>query len=271
MMTSLAFDFGRNWQAFSAAKLDVRRLNDAVQSLQDLIGSENIRGRTFLDIGCGSGLFSIAAAQCGAARVVGFDISPTTIEVSRNNVARFADHLDGITAPHFCIGDVLDDAFLADLGTFDIVYAWGVLHHTGAMWQAIRNAVSLVEPEDGTLVIAIYNHHWTSPVWKQIKRMYNLSPGAVRWLLNYLFGALIYGGVWITAHENPLHKERGMDFWYDVIDWLGGYPYEYARISDVIGFVQPLGLQVEQVVKPRGWTGCNEFVFRRSKAPRELD
>jgi len=193
-------------------------------------------------------------------------MNPTAIEVSKNNLVRIADHLDAIAMPHFCIGDVLDGAFLAKLGMFDIVYAWGVLHHTGGMWQAIRNAASLVEPENGMLVLAIYNRHWTSPVWKQIKRLYNLSPGPVRWLLNYLFGALIYVAVWVITRRNPVNKERGMDFWYDVIDWLGGYPYEYTRISDIVDFVQPLGFQVEQIVKPRVPTGCNEFVFRRSNS-----
>jgi 2-polyprenyl-6-hydroxyphenyl methylase/3-demethylubiquinone-9 3-methyltransferase len=191
---TLAFDFGSNWEAFSDAKLDARRLQSTVQSLRELIGTENVAGRTFLDIGCGSGLFSIAAALCGAARVVGFDINPTGIEVCKRNVARFADHVGLVTVPHFCVGSVLDNEFLSGLGVFDVVYAWGSLHHTGDMWQSIHNAASLVKPKEGTLIIAIYNRHWTSPVWKQIKFLYNLSSRPVRWLLNYLFGALIYAG-----------------------------------------------------------------------------
>jgi 2-polyprenyl-6-hydroxyphenyl methylase/3-demethylubiquinone-9 3-methyltransferase len=137
------------------------------------------------------------------------------------------------------------------------------------MWEAIRKAASLVEPENGTFVIAIYNHHWTSPIWKQIKRLYNLSPDPLRRMLNCFFAIAIYVGVWVTARQNPLHKERGMDFWYDVIDWLGGYPYEYGRITDVVKFVEPLGFQADRITKPRGWTGCNEFVFRRSKPSHE--
>ncbi len=267
----LCYDFGGNWQAFSAAKLDARRLDAAVQSLRQLIGAENVQGRTFLDVGCGSGLFSVAAALCGAAQVVGFDINPTGIEVCRSNAARFAEHLNSVAVPHFCVGSALDREFLTALGTFDVVYAWGCLHHTGDMWQAIRNTASLVKPETGTLVMSIYNYHWTSPVWKQVKFLYNVSPRPVRWLLNYLFGALVYAGVWATTRQNPLKKERGMDFWYDVIDWLGGYPYEYARIADVVDFVQALGFQVEQVVKTRGWTGCNEYVFSRALTNRPRD
>ncbi|MBN1992342.1 MAG: class I SAM-dependent methyltransferase [Anaerolineae bacterium] len=261
---SLEFDFGRNWQDFSAAKLDNQRLQAAVQSLQDLIGAKNIVGRSFLDIGCGSGLFAIAAAQSGAARVVGFDLNPTAIEVSTRNALRLKKQGDALAAPHLCVGNVLDQAFLAQLGTFDLVYAWGSLHHTGAMWQAIRNAASLVEPERGSLVMAIYNYHWSSPIWQQIKWLYNLSPGPGRWLLNYLFGAIIYAAKALVTGRNPLAKERGMDFWYDVIDWLGGYPYEYASPTDIVNFIEAEGFQIERIVAPTVPTGCNEFVFRRA-------
>lgn len=264
-MTSLSFDFGRNWEAFSAARVDAQRLDHAKKSLVDLIGEDRIVGHTFLDVGCGSGLFSIAATQLGAGRVLGFDVNPTAVDVSKANVYRLREHLSTeAVEPSFCMGNALDQGFLASLGTFDIVYAWGVLHHTGAMWQAIRNVTSTVKSDNGMLIIAIYNHHWTSSFWKQIKRLYNLSPSAVRWLLNYVLGALIYIGVWVATRGNPLHKDRGMDFWYDVIDWLGGYPYEYAGVESVERFLEALGFQVERVVRPRVPTGCNEFVLKRS-------
>jgi SAM-dependent methyltransferase len=258
------FDFGRNWEAFSATKVDAHRLQSAAQSLVDLIGAEKVVGRTFLDIGCGSGLFSIAASQLGARRIVGFDVNRTAVDVSRENWQRLQPHLPaGAREPRFCTGSVLDDAFLDSIGTFDTVYAWGVLHHTGAMWQAIESATRLVSPEGGTFVLAIYNQHWTSPFWKQVKRLYNRSPAALRPLFHGLFGALIYLGVWAAARQNPLHKERGMDFWYDVIDWLGGYPYEYAHAESLVGFVEALGFGLGCATRPRVPTGCNEFVFRR--------
>jgi len=262
----LTFDFGSNWLAFSNEKVNARCLESAGESLRNLIGSEYLIGRSFLDIGCGSGLFSIAAAQYGAARVVGFDVSEKSIEASRRNLEYLATDAGPNTITHFRVGDVLDKIFLGKLPKFDIVYAWGSLHHTGSMWQAIRNAASLVESEEGMLVLSIYNHHWTSPIWKQVKRSYNLSPGAVRPLLHCSFATIIYVAVWVATYGNPLQKERGMNFWYDVIDWLGGYPYEYASIDRIAHFVESLGLQMERVLKPRIPTGCNEFVFRR--APR---
>lgn len=261
----LKFDFGRNWQQFAEAKMDTRRLTAAHESLRELIGAERLRGRTFLDVGCGSGLFSIAAAQSGVARVVGFDVDPTAVQVSRDCLSRLRGALASSVEPDFLTGSILDEAFVAGLGKFDVVYAWGVLHHTGAMWKAIECAASLADEKDGILVIAIYNRHWTSPLWRRVKRLYNLAPASGRWLLNCVFGAAIYTRVWLTTGQNPLRKERGMDFWYDVIDWLGGYPYECASPKEVVDFVELLGFSVERIKRPRGSTGCNEFVFTRGK------
>jgi 2-polyprenyl-6-hydroxyphenyl methylase/3-demethylubiquinone-9 3-methyltransferase len=264
---ALRFDFGRNWKDFAEAKMDTRRLTAARNSLWELIGRERLRGRTLVDVGCGSGLFSIAAAQSGVARVVGFDVNPTAVQVSRDSLSRLRGALAPCVEPEFLTGSILDRAFVAGLGRFDVVYAWGVLHHTGAMWEAIRSAAGLADEENGILVVAIYNRHWTSPLWGRVKRLYNRAPPAGRWLLNRVFAPAIYAGVWLTTGQNPLRKERGMDFWYDVVDWLGGYPYEYAGPQEVVDFVQPLGFAVERIKRPRGWTGCNEFVFTRGSAP----
>jgi 2-polyprenyl-6-hydroxyphenyl methylase/3-demethylubiquinone-9 3-methyltransferase len=54
-----------------------------------------------------------------------------------------------------------------------------------------------------------------------------------------------------------------MDFGYDVVDWIGGYPYEYASIDEITGFVTRLGFIDERVIPAQVGTGCNEFVFRR--------
>lgn len=77
-------------------------------------------------------------------------------------------------------GSVLDEAYLRSLGAFDIVYSWGVLHHTGAMWKALENALIPVAP-GGQLFIAIYNDQGThSRRWRAVKRFYNRTPPAVR-------------------------------------------------------------------------------------------
>ncbi len=257
---ALAFDFGENWDHFSRDVLDAGRLAAAAASLGDLVGAERLAGARVCDIGCGSGLFSIAAGTLGAASVLGFDINPRAVEVARRNAAALAPDADGRVV--FTRGSALDGAFTAGLGRFDVAYAWGSLHHTGAMWPAIANAAGLVD-DGGTLVLALYNRHWSSPGWTAVKILYNLCPRPLRPLLNGLFGAVIYLATLLVTGSSPLRKERGMDFHYDVIDWLGGYPYEYASIEEVRTRVEALGFRLERALPPRVPTGCNEFVFRR--------
>ncbi|WP_343055436.1 class I SAM-dependent methyltransferase [Azospirillum oleiclasticum] len=258
---SLAFDFGENWDHFSRDVLDAARLQAAADSLAALVGAERVAGASVCDVGSGSGLFSLAAAKLGAGRVLGFDVNPRAVAVARRNLAALAPETEARVS--FTEGSALDAGFTGGLGRFDLVYAWGSLHHTGAMWTAIANAAALVAP-GGTLVLALYNRHWTSPVWTGIKVAYNLCPRVLRPVPNVLFGGLIYAATRIVTGKSPLTKERGMDFWYDVIDWLGGYPYEYAGAAEVTERMAAMGFATERVLPPRVPTGCNEFVLRRT-------
>src|SRR2546427_7827466 len=226
------FDFGANWQAFSAQRIDTQRLAHAVQSLQSLLQQETLQGLSFLDIGCGSGLFALAAYQLGAARVIGIDINPRCLAASEQNRDRFTPEAP-IT---FLQASALVPESFQSLGSFDIVYAWGSLHHTGAMWDAIRNVAKQVAL-GGTLVLAIYNKHITSPIWKRTKWLYNRLPSFGQRLMAILFAGIVFVAKFLVTRRNPLDKERGMDFWYDVIDWIGGYPYEYALPQEVGTFV----------------------------------
>lgn len=251
-----SFDFGANWQAFSAALVDEERLATAMRSLQELLGRERLDGLSVLDVGCGSGLFAIAAHRLGAARVVGIDINPRSIAASEQNRTRLSPG----ASIQFLQASALDQKAMTALGSFDLVYAWGSLHHTGAMWEAIRLTAARVAPT-GTMVLALYKRHSTSPVWHAIKWFYNRVPALVQRAMIPLFAAIIYIAKLLVTRRNPLEKQRGMDFWYDVIDWVGGYPYEYASVAEVEQFVAPLGFRLRKAVPDPVPTGINEFVF----------
>lgn len=264
---ALAFDFGENWDHYSRTVLDEPRLAAAVDSLAGLVGTDRLKGARFCDVGSGSGLFTIAAGKLGIAHGLGFDVNPTGVEVARRNLGRFAPELgpEGTDRIEFRRGSALDAGFVGSLGRFDVVYAWGSLHHTGAMWPAIETVGQLVEP-GGTFVLALYNRHWTSPLWTLIKVVYNLSPGIVRKLWDWVLGSLMFLATWAVTGSNPLRKERGMEFWVDVTDWLGGYPYEYAGVDEVRARMDAQGFDLLEVRPPRVPTGCNEFILRRRPA-----
>src|SRR5580692_10613335 len=83
------FSFGENWAQY-AEKIDERRIEEAEKSLIRLVGRESIAGRTFLDIGCGSGLFSLAAVRLGCKRLLAVDLDPQSVETTRKTLSRYA-------------------------------------------------------------------------------------------------------------------------------------------------------------------------------------
>jgi ubiquinone/menaquinone biosynthesis C-methylase UbiE len=253
------FDFGANWQDFSARRIDAERFAAAIDSLKALLHRDSLQGMRVLDVGCGSGLFSLAASRLGASQVTGVDINPRCVDVSNQN----RDRLVAGAPVSFQQASALDQRQLDALGTFDLVYAWGSLHHTGAMWQAIDNVARRAAP-GGLLVLAIYNKHLTSPVWTRIKWLYNRLPAFGQRAMAIVFAGIIYVAKLVVTRRNPLAKARGMDFWYDVIDWIGGYPYEYATMQEIETFMRRQGFTLKHSVAAEVPTGCNEFVFERT-------
>ncbi len=249
------FGFGKNWKRYLASA-DDGQIAAAGQSLRDLLGVDDLTGKRFLDIGCGSGTFSLAARRLGA-EVHSFDYDNDSVACT---AALRDDADDGWQVEQ---GSVLDRDYLAALSEFDIVYAWGVLHHTGELRQAMDNAVMTVA-RGGTLVVAIYNDQgWISGYCRGVKQLYNANRVAraavVGFHLPYLFAARSL----VRAVRGQLALERGMSLWHDMHDWLGGYPFEVATPEQVKAFAEARGLR-QLTAKTCGRRhGCNEFVFQR--------
>lgn len=255
------FDFGENWNNFSDNALSDIQLEQSERDFKTLINTDNLDNTSFLDIGFGQGLGLLNAAKLGAA-VVGNDINPKCrLALSKNQ--RFFNDINIETLP-VIVGSILDTTTTQEIKnvekTFDIVHSWGVLHHTDDMWKAIEIA-SRFTKKGGKFIIAIYNKHWSSVFWLWIKRMYVHSPKFVQQVMVWKFYVIIALAKFLVTRKNPFKKERGMNFYYDIIDWIGGYPYEYASVEEVSVFVEKLGFRLEKVKKPQTPTGCNEFVF----------
>jgi 2-polyprenyl-6-hydroxyphenyl methylase/3-demethylubiquinone-9 3-methyltransferase len=258
------FEFGKNWRNF-LNNLSREQIDEAKKKLSQWLG--DIEGKTFLDIGCGSGIHSLAARELGA-KVFSFDYDNESVECTKYLKEKFfKDDNDW----HIEQGSVLDEEYMKKLGKFDIVYSWGVLHHTGDMWRSLDIVNNNVK-ERGDLYIAIYNTqvYWTK-WWTFVKKSYNKSVVMKYfWIGFYSVFMSVKGFVKdVMLLKNPFarykeyKKNRGMSIYYDLIDWLGGYPFETAKPEEIFEFYHSKGYNLEKLYTANGGYGCNEFLFRK--------
>jgi 2-polyprenyl-6-hydroxyphenyl methylase/3-demethylubiquinone-9 3-methyltransferase len=259
------FAFGRNWRRFLSTLSD-ERIHAAERSLCELLANESLQGQSFLDIGSGSGLFSLVAMRLGARTVRSFDYDADSVNCTRELRRRYFPQSADWSVER---GSVLDEPYMQSLRSWDVVYSWGVLHHTGDMQEALANASAAVN-QNGRLIIAIYNDQgWRSLAWWWVKRVYNANwLGRIAVLASFMpyciVGALVFDAVRL---RNPFARYaahvRGMSHLHDWVDWLGGFPFEVSSRAAIETQLKTRGFSLERLVSCGNKHGCNEFVFRR--------
>lgn len=268
MMSKERFEFGENWKEFLENLTD-ERIKEAEKSLQEWLNVDNLNGKSFLDIGSGSGLFSLAARNMGA-KVFSFDYDQNSVGCTKYLKDKFYKNDENWSVER---GDILDRKYLSKFDKYDIVYSWGVLHHTGNMYQALENAENLVA-DCGILFIAIYNDQGrASKMWKKVKKTYNRCPKALRPFVVVPCFIRLWGPTTIRdiMKGRPFYtwrtyvKQRGMSPKHDVIDWVGGYPFEVAKPEEIFDFFHDRGYTLEKLYTAAGGKACNQYVFKRQR------
>lgn len=262
------FWFGRNWHGFIKRNFSEERAETAKNKILGFMGRTSLKELDMLDIGCGSGLHSYAAWKAGARRVHSFDYDENSV-----SAAKLLWEIAGKPA-NWTIerGDALDKKYMDSLGKWNFVYSWGVLHHTGAMWEAVRNAQACVT-EGGQFYIALYasDVQPEAEMWLRVKQAYVKSGwlGRRGWELWYVWNHIL--GRRITRLPTLFHRmytykvNRGMDLFTDIRDWLGGWPMEFAADQDTVNLLErECGFTLRNISTGEA---CSEFLFERSGSP----
>lgn len=259
------FNFGKNWEQYLKRHFNEERVEISRKHLLQFLDIDNLKDKYFLDVGCGSGLHSLAALRAGAAQIVSFDIDPNSVNTTRK-IWGGADN-----PAHWEIkqGSILDDAFLQTLEPADIVYAWGVLHHTGHMWKAMNNAVRLMKNQ-ALFYVALYDYDFQvnppAEFWLEVKQKYNRGGWVTKRQMElwYIWRFMLYKNLRalpVFIRRILRYKEsRGMAVYTDLVDWLGGWPMEFAKRADVKQWAENVNLEM---VKMKTGQANTEYLFKR--------
>ena len=246
-----------------------------MKSLQKFLKMDSLEGKTFLDVGAGTGIYSLAALRLGAT-ATSFDFDDKCVACCEE-LKKSVPNPEMWTVKH---GSILDSDFVKQFPQQDIVYCWGVAHHTGNMWQAIENLFSLVKP-NGLLYLAIYNKAdglaiypdgriGSSRFWQKFKRFYSSLPAFIEYCIDAVVMSLLVL-FYLATLRNPIkeirgHRDyfsKGMSWRLNIRDWLGGYPYEYASVAEIFTFAHDRGFTLENLTCNNGLLN-NEFLLYRS-------
>jgi SAM-dependent methyltransferase len=259
---SKRFGFGKNWSKFIETKFDDERVNSSIQVFREFTGLSNLSGKSFIDVGCGSGLHSLAASRMKASSIFSFDFDPHAVAISKKLRQWEGAENSWIIEQ----GSVLDGVYVKNLGEYDFVYSWGVLHHTGEVWKAISNTCGLVK-KNGDMYLALYSLDVQpqAEFWLEVKQKYVAAGKLKRLYMEqwYFFKYVDNSNLLRSLKRKSakgLRRARGMDLLTDVRDWLGGWPMEFVYDQEVVDFVEKKGFILTNVDKGKA---CTEFLFKK--------
>lgn len=261
----MRFGFGKNWEEYIKKNFSEERVEISRKHLLSFLGLDSLEGKSFLDIGCGSGLHSLAAFRSGAARIVSFDFDDDSVRTTQ----KLWEYAGSPAHWQVTQGSILDAHQVAQIERFDIVYSWGVLHHTGRMWEAMDNAARL--GKKGSLYyIALYDYEIhvdpTPEFWLEVKQRYNNSGGWNKrqmecwYVWKFMLNSRLRNVPALVKRVVGYKQSRGMEFYTDVKDWLGGWPMEFAKRDDVKAWAERHNLEILTMKTGEANT---EYLFRR--------
>jgi 2-polyprenyl-6-hydroxyphenyl methylase/3-demethylubiquinone-9 3-methyltransferase len=232
-------------------------IQGVLEHLNDL-WPEGVKGKNVLDGGSGSGMVSVGFALLGA-NVTGVDITPQCVENGKRNAERF-----GVQCRFFC-KDLTD----LDLGNerFDIVYSWGVIHHSEDARKSFSNLAKHLKP-GGEMVLAVYLKTYLSGFWNFSRVFYQKAP---KWFQSIFreSGSCFLNGVDFIKKlifGKSRYMLRGTNNKELINDWFGVPHRTFHSYDEVFQWFRENGLNYKLVNPATGrFKSTSNFVVRGRK------
>lgn len=232
-------------------------LKGVLKHLEELF-PEGVKGKRVLDGGSGSGMVSVAFALMGAD-VTGVDITPKCVE----NGYKRAEHY-GVKCKF-----INESLVTLDLSNehFDIIYSWGVLHHTEDARQSFFSLARHLR-EGGEIIVAVYLKTKISWFWNFARIFYQNAPTVFKTI--FLNIGSVFLNIVDLFRKIIFNKERymmrGTNNKEILNDWFGVPHRTFHSYNEVFKWFDENGLDCKLINPATGrFKSTSNFVVRGSK------
>jgi 2-polyprenyl-6-hydroxyphenyl methylase/3-demethylubiquinone-9 3-methyltransferase len=226
------------------------------EHLEGFFENGEVRGKSVLDAGCGSGVFSVIFAEKGAV-VTGVDASEKAIEAGKE-----LKRERGEENVEFMRADMLDLPFRDS--SFDVVWAWGSVHHTERPMHALDELLRVLNT-NGVMLLALYRKSRLTPLHGILTRIFSRAPLAVQPFLAKLMALMLYPFVALFRKREKVRKGETLE--HLVLDWFFVPARRHFDPDEIRSYVEARGLEVERVVDAAGrFDSTSNFILKMRRA-----
>jgi len=217
---------------------------------------EEVQGMAVLDAGCGTGIFSAIFARNGAGRVVGIDISPGSLETARGLKEKF-----NLANVSFERQDMLQLPF-AD-GTFDIVWAWGTVHHTTDPLRAISELARVLRL-GGSIFLAVYKRTKLTWIHEIIRKTLVKTPKQSWTALSKIMAFFLSPVVFFFKKREKSRKGEKLEEL--ILDWYFVPIRHYYTPEEIRDVLEGKSFEIEKFLPASGrFDSSSNFIYKARK------
>ena len=239
--------YDRHWSTY------VPNIEPCREHVEMFFGEGEIEDKLVLDAGCGTAVFSFVFTEKGARDVVALDLTKRSLLEARMRTKRL-----GSGKVHFVRATMLSLPFGDE--AFDVVWAWGAVHHTDRPWEALAELCRMVKI-GGVLFLAVYLRTRLTWLHEAIRRGCVLLPTCVHRPTAAIL-ALIAAPI-VAVFKKREKSRKGETLRALVHDFYFTPVRHYTNPDNVTSFLRGRGFEVEQFLAASGrFDSTSNFIVK---------